>query len=299
MHDTSQEVQSLIKRMLQKRNSQRPSSTQVLEDPWFSIKGHVLPSNATQGVKVVALQREAHAILLQAMTARLQREHYETAAQAFSRFDTTNTGEINREDFKKAFKILFAGSNKDAETLDAEADRVFTSVDNDQSETLHFNEYLVATFDWGSLKPDILEKSLKDVFNVIDTDADGHISQKELATFLSGALLADQIRITYEIIDEDKDGKVTLEEFKKFLFEPMSREDLDKYIHNLDHARVALCERIDPETVGWFGCWTLGWCLGCGLKGCLACTAGALFGMLRLRNTPELGPYFDRLQDAS
>lgn len=295
--EASQEVQVLIKRMLCKSVEKRPVSGLVLEDPWFSIKGHTLSNKAAQGVKVVAMQREAHAILLQAMTAKLQREHYEAAAAAFSRFDSTNTGEINRPDFKEAFRHLFQGQNDD-QTLDVLADKVFESVDNDKSGTLHFNEYLVATFDWGSLKPDVLEKNLKDVFNVIDEDQNGIISQEELANFLKGALLAEQIRITFEIIDEDKDGKVTLPELKKFLFEPMKNEDLEKYIQNLDSAGVRLCERVEPESIGALGCWTMAYFFGCGFKGCLACTAGALFAMARLKRAPETRHLFDESRKA-
>lgn len=215
----SPEVETLLLQMFQKDPARRPSAVQVLQAPWFSAKlrvpidGSVLSKlefNHTKGL--------GHAILLNALATTLKHEHYRDSWKVFQDMDTSLDGSITFEEFGAALASL----GRDA----AEARRLFEAADIDGDGKLIFTEFMAVTFDWKSLDPAVLERSLRSLFKQIDANGSGQVSPDELDTMFQGTMSPSDLKKMVQGMDLDGDGNVSLEELKAFLFKPVSPKQL-------------------------------------------------------------------------
>lgn len=261
--EISDEAESLLKQMFSKDGNQRPMAQQVLEHDWFNIKGHSLDKGATARLALRTIKSKAHAILLNAMATKLQREHYQDCLSIFQQVDTDHTGEINLVEFTKAWPMLSeskasickthskrssaasplgsptaAGDarctdtkcEEEAKAEEAKAAAVaFRHADINKDNEIDFNEFLAATFDWTSQDKSVLKQALSEVFEQLDSDGSDGIEKDELKKIFGGALTSAQLDDTFLQIDRDGDGRVTQEELEHFLFEPMSEEDVKRF----------------------------------------------------------------------
>eukprot|EP00418_Pyrodinium_bahamense_P072044 CAMPEP_0179098730 /NCGR_PEP_ID=MMETSP0796-20121207/45513_1 /TAXON_ID=73915 /ORGANISM="Pyrodinium bahamense, Strain pbaha01" /LENGTH=546 /DNA_ID=CAMNT_0020796515 /DNA_START=62 /DNA_END=1700 /DNA_ORIENTATION=- len=237
----SPEASDLVLKMLQKAQGERVDSRGVLLHAWLDIHGHELSKVVLQRSQLTAVKREAHSMLLQAMTVKMEREHLQHVQQVFDAVDTDKDGLIALDEFKRSCSEL--GLDLDATT------KVFEAADTDKSGSLTFNEFATVTFDWKSLETAELDDKLRDLFRSLDTDNDGGITMQELAVFFSGVLLKGQIKATFHLMDRNKDGKVSISELEDFVFKPITPQDLETYSQAMEAAPVELCEQIRPESV--------------------------------------------------
>jgi len=288
---TSAQASDLIGRMLNKSSALRPSATQVLEHEWFNVsgtgyvKGHALTRYTSLKLHLTAMKREAHAILLEAVAAKIQRKYYMVAYNLFSSLDEDRDGVLSLEEFSQA--LIRLGRD------DHDAKKIFDAADTDKSNNLTFNEFLAVTFDWQSVGKEELERCLGQVFDEIDNDNSGYIDEKELGNFFKGVLRQAQIKETFRLISDAGTGRITKTQLHHFLFEPMTDEDLAKYCERMDKAPVECCERVEGESLAAIGCLGLGaFVHPCTTCGQLACFAGIFAGIMRYEKTPAGRNFF-------
>jgi len=188
----------------------------------------------------------AHAMLLNAVSLKLQRDHFQACMGVFKDIQLEQNGQVTLEEFKAAVeKLRLAAPAEPPETDDAaqcddaeprgsrtdllsDPEALFRQADVDQSETLDFNEFVAVTFDWSSLDVGTMTATLQKLINDLDRDDDGQLSQDEFNKAFHGALGRDELKRVFSHIDQNGDGAVGKEELRRFLFEPASKEELSR-----------------------------------------------------------------------
>jgi len=225
MSELSPACRALLRDMLRKNKVMRPTAAACLDHSWFTQKALKTKDTLASGVRFEfnADKSQARQILLNALASKLQREHKDASFTVFDRYDADHSGEIDREEFKKALKDMDQGPGT--------ADMLFDRGDVDGNGMLSFTEFVAATFDWkASIGPEKLEEQLQSLIASLDGDNSGTIDCTELAKLFEGCLEAKDIRDVFSKIDEDGNGSIGAKEMHTFLFESKCKDDcLQRY----------------------------------------------------------------------
>jgi calcium-dependent protein kinase len=127
---------------------------------------------------------------------------------AFKSLDKDNDGVLSKKEIMEGLCEKLG-----PEEAEREAQRIFDSVDFDNSGMIDYSEFVVATLDQRKL---LNEDRLRQAFELFDKDGDGELTSEELKESLSGLEGADN-QTWEEMIAEadiDGDGVVTFQEFK-------------------------------------------------------------------------------------
>uniref|UniRef100_A0A7S0FGU3 Calmodulin n=1 Tax=Pyrodinium bahamense TaxID=73915 RepID=A0A7S0FGU3_9DINO len=255
---SSSEVQELLQQVFNKNPAERPSAAEVLIHSWFDIKGRPMDVSTQRKLEFKAMKGIAHTILLNALSAKVQRDHYQDCWRAFQEADRDQSGLIDMNEFKSACEKI--GKNApDAEVLFQQAD-----IDGDQ--LVDFNEFMAMTFDWQSLNQVALVQSVRKLFADLDTDGTGEVDESELHSIFQGMLQPDELREAFQRMDVDGNGKISLKEMERFLLEPATKEDLECYAAKIaqpaepggskqQSEAELLCGTILPAAVCLCLCW--------------------------------------------
>ena len=94
-----------------------------------------------------------------------------------------------------------------------EVDRIFKTIDVNNTNEIDFSEFLLATVDYKKLLNDT---KLNQIFNMIDADGSGGISRQELKEFFSMSE-SDSSFVNEMIkeVDANGDGEISYPEFKE------------------------------------------------------------------------------------
>merc|ERR1712128_32475 len=140
--------------------------------------------------------------------------------QAFKQFDTDNDGAITRQEVIQGMKVSGRDFNNE------EIDTLFVLADRDGDGQIDFPEFALIMIPTAperisKLKRKYNSKSaVEAAFKKFDSDNDGAIDSKELATGLknSGICLTDQeIETIFAVADLDGDGQIDMGEFCQLL----------------------------------------------------------------------------------
>lgn len=231
----SPEAEDLLLQVFRKDLTERPSADVLLKHSWFAIKGKPMEDSIQWKLEFKETKGIAHRILLNALTTKLQRDHYKDAWQIFQEYDDNNSGSIGINEFKSACTKI----GKDA--LDAEA--LFHQADIDSNGFLDFNEFMALTFDWKSLDQTALMQNVRKLTMDLDSDGTGDVDAEELSKVFQGMLKPEELREVFQRIDADGNGKISVKEMERFLFDPATEEDLQKYAEEM-------CRRKAGKAVG-------------------------------------------------
>lgn len=134
--------------------------------------------------------------------------------EAFSRFDLDKNGTISRDELAS---VMTDFGNRI--TLE-EADLILANVDRDGNGVIDFQEFLVLMAENEQRKKELQadpDAEIKQMFQQIDVNGDGFISEKELKqmmkTFNEKAKKKD-VKKMMKFADTNKDGKISFSEFK-------------------------------------------------------------------------------------
>lgn len=218
----SAEAEDLLQQIFEKRPEKRPSAAEVLGHSWFQIKGKPMDASIQWKLEFKTTKNVAHTILLNALSSKVQRDHYKDSWSAFQEADSDNSGTIDLNEFRDACEKV-GRSDSDAEAL-------FQQADIDGDHMVDFNEFLAVTLDWQALSPQALTQTTRKLLADLDSDGSGEVDEQELGAVFQGTLDQEEIRGVFRRMDADGDGRVSLREMERFLFEPASAEDLEGFV---------------------------------------------------------------------
>lgn len=223
---SSEPAKDLLSKLLQKDHKKRPTALEALEHTWFSIHDTPVDSEVARSLKYNATKGRAHAILLNALSMKLQSDHYKKMEPVFASIDSNKSGQVNFSEFKSAIDRGVA-CIKGASSEEA-MKKMFRMADVDKNGKLNFTEFVAVTFDWDSLSHKELDLHLMKLFSDLDKDGNGHIDLKELGNIFQGTVDRSIMREIFAVVDANSDGTISKSELQTFLLEPATPADLER-----------------------------------------------------------------------
>jgi len=261
----SPEVIDLLNTMFVKDPTQRPSAEQVLQHQWISIQGKPVSEAITTKLRFNLTKALAHTNLQNALSTKLQSDHYEQSLSIFKSLDSGNSGHIGIDEFKEGCVSL----GKDGK----EAANLFREVDIDNSRQVDFNKFMASTFDWEGLTNERLYVGLFESFSGLDENAE--VDFKDIYGLFrildtQGVLRESEIEEMFHRIDTNGDKKIPKDELMAYLFHAATDEEIEKYA-KVDAALDAVQTQAQPNkqtermatTGGVICCLALLWCAIC------------------------------------
>jgi len=132
--------------------------------------------------------------------------------EAFSVFDLNQDGYISKDELTQAM------TNFGHLVSNHEIEEMITLVDKDGNGLIDFKEFL-DLMDSNVLVQNV-DQEMTNLFNYIDKNNDGFISEKELKEMLKGMgekVKKKDIKKMMKMADENKDGKISFTEFKRMV----------------------------------------------------------------------------------
>ncbi|CRL01818.1 CLUMA_CG015033, isoform B [Clunio marinus] len=157
------------------------------------------------------------------MSAELDEEQVQMLRRAFSMFDSSKSGKIEKEKVRTILNTL--GHTYDDSDLDA----LLEAEDTEGRGTLTFDEFCRVAVHFSDEDDEALQKELKEAFRLYDKEGNGYIptsSLREILAALDDQLTSDQLNEMIAEIDTDSSGTVDFDEFTEFMRPEL---DIDYY----------------------------------------------------------------------
>lgn len=210
----SKEAKDLIKKMLTYDPAKRVSVSDCLNLPWHKNK-EINEKTQAQNNKVLNNMRNFRAdyklqkaVLLYIISFFDIKEEKDELLKTFKAQDLDHDGQLTPDELLIGYSKMM-----DEDEAKKEVDRIFTTIDVNNTGAIDFTEFCLATINHKKLQT---TEKLTAVFKMLDTDNSGTISRAEIKTFFSMNNTTDD-KFAYELIDEvDKngDGEISFPEFK-------------------------------------------------------------------------------------
>ena len=212
----SEDAQDLIRRMIVVNPSDRIRASEALDHPWINATVK-LTRGASRSLVVASLKKfQGEKKLKQALASYIadrfstQRDADEMRA-LFQSMDIDNSGKLTRGEL-----IDGLSRNMSPEEAVDTVDAIIKEVDTDGSQTIDYSEFVAATV----LQKQMLTKqTVETAFSVLDKDASGTLSVKELQALLGDAVEGGEPALKKLIAqaDTNHDGELSLKEFTELL----------------------------------------------------------------------------------
>lgn len=199
--DKSKKATNIIKKMVT-NHEQRYFADEILKDDWFTKAK--TDKNAKLDFKTMLINMKyfsklslAKKVIIYFITRNFYEEELKEYHPYFSLFDSENTGQIDKNEFKKLSKKHLKTSTKESEEL-------FDNLDFFSNGFITYSQFLAAIIDNSIF---FEKKNLQIFFQLADTNKSGILSIENMQQFL-------QIQFQYRsTIDESFKGKL-LKEFE-------------------------------------------------------------------------------------
>lgn len=155
------------------------------------------------------------------MVKQMADDTFKDLQQVFEKFDTDNTGTLDKQELKQALQTM----NK-TELTDSAISSIMDQIDENGDREIGYTEFLTAAID-----PDLLndQDKLQGLFNQFDTDKSGDISVDEMIQTFSKfgkGISEEDIKLILEEHDtEEQDGLLSFEEFKNMILDDLLKKD--------------------------------------------------------------------------
>jgi calcium-dependent protein kinase len=217
----SAEAKDLIINMLAYDSSKRYSASDCLNHKWLSE--HIPKSNVDKNFSIKCLQnmKKFHAerklqqaALTYIVNHLICKEDKNELLELFQQFDTNGDGVLSKSEILEGYKSILG--EVEAEN---EAERIMHEVDFDQSGTIDYNEFVLATLN----RQKVLNKEkLEATFKMFDKDGNGKISADEIKSVLGSSLEKSAMDSIIKEVDSNGDGEISLVEFKEMMLKFLS-----------------------------------------------------------------------------
>jgi len=179
----SNQGKALCKRMLQYKDSDRPSMRECGDDEWFTMNERelsLIPPAQFAPFAALCHQQGVKRKLLLEIASRLPMDQASMIVEMFETLDTNNDGVLSPMELRKLFIKMGV---EDPELCD----RTFKALDADSDGSLTFTEFAAGAL---VLFKDKLEDSLMQLFKRYDPNNDGTLDRVEATSFLQGSMRA-------------------------------------------------------------------------------------------------------------
>lgn len=181
--DVSKDALDLMKKLLHKVKSDRPSAKDVVN--LLKIFPEDQPIESGKKYEFRLHPDRASQILLNLVMWRLPHEHRREHYNIFKLFDLDNDGVLHRDDFRKAVR-----SNGLA---DHAIDKFFDLADVEGDNRLEFNEFAAMSFDWRSLERLEMKSHIQEVVCDLSGNNTDEVTFEDLTTYFGGAVPPDEL----------------------------------------------------------------------------------------------------------
>lgn len=210
----SNAAKNLIKKMLTINVKDRPNVEEVLADVWFKevkLSDVELNKNVLLNLKSFTTKNKMQqAIFYFLVNHMATKEEQQELLNTFRALDLNNDGVISRDELLQGFKKI------DNALTEADVSVMIKKIDNNQSATIDYTEFVAATIDKKNLLSD---EKMKACFNMFDKDRSGKISIAEFKNMFMGNDVVDDTVWTDLVkqADENNDGEIDFSEFRDLL----------------------------------------------------------------------------------
>ncbi|CAG9331053.1 unnamed protein product [Blepharisma stoltei] len=219
----SKEAKDLIKWMLKKNPSNRPTIDEVFENNWIkqrannSIKDNPIVSTSLKNLIAFNISNKLQKATLTFIVSHLS-TNVEIAylREIFHALDENGDGKLSEEELTKGIKKVHQAVKMDVHEL-------MTNCDLDNNGYIDYSEFLTTAMNW---RKALSKEKLYQVFKVYDIDGSGKISLDELKQSLGGndRNHFDFLDILREA-DTNGDGEIDFDEFTEIMLSKLSEHD--------------------------------------------------------------------------
>jgi calcium-dependent protein kinase len=141
----------------------------------------------------------------------LTKQEKEKLAKIFKDIDVNGDGKLSKEEIMNGFDKYF---NKTMN--EEEVDKMFESVDTDNSGFIDYSEFIVAAMNEKNL---LTNDKLEAAFKMFDKDGSGLITPDEIKEVLGkgGNLPEEALNEIIKQVDDNGDGEISFEEFAQMM----------------------------------------------------------------------------------
>jgi len=133
--------------------------------------------------------------------------------KTFQLLDTNSDGKLTREEIINGYRTIFGSENPEED-----ADAILKQLDNNNSGTIDYSEFVIATINRQTL---LSKGRLEQAFKIFDQDGNGYITADELREIFNPGntknIDNDMWKKWIQEVDENSDGKISLSEFKAMM----------------------------------------------------------------------------------
>ena len=221
MLNSSDEVQDLVKKLLEVNVKKRLSSSEALKHPWFKkFNGKSLYSNIDKETVMIYLNRlrkfEINSKFQQMVLAFIvhnipNNNESKDILKIFRMFNTNDDGKLTKKELLDGLIKYF-----NEKEIKKEIDDIFLLLDGANRGFIEYEEFLRATLEQKTL---LSNENLTYAFNFFDGDGCGKISVEKIKKFfVNDKVSEDVFRNIFNEIDSNGDGEIDYDEFKDMMF---------------------------------------------------------------------------------
>jgi len=215
----SSQAQAFVQELLVADPSSRLTAAQALEHPWIQerhlARTSVIDSGIVGCLRTFAGASRFRRAALCMMSWSLSTEEQMELREQFLLMDVQKRGSIKLNELKAILRDNFHVDG-------AEAERLFSMLDCDNSHEIEYNEFLAAAL-VGHVNAH--EDLLRRTFSRFDRDESGLISQDELREVLGDNFEGEDIEELMRAVDTSGDGQIDYDEFMAYFQKP--EQDLE------------------------------------------------------------------------
>jgi len=201
--------------MLSRGPTERISAIQALENPWLrpltfteldmnTAISHESSENFASRLNSWPGTSHFEKVILMLVAHQAKQKDVEDMRAAFVALDRDGNGSLSRQELCVGLKSM--GSSMTARRFND----VYKWLDSNENSKLDYSEWLCATMEPSMISA---ESSMQELFDFLDADGNGYVSQEELLLVTS----ADDVDEVLAQSDTSKDGRIDFKEFKAFM----------------------------------------------------------------------------------
>jgi len=209
--ELSQESKEFVKSLIVVDPEKRLNAVDALKHNWLNeefplenrIPDKVFLESVGESIAHYGEVGEFKKIALQLIAHKSSSSEIVELRKAFDAYDTANDGVISLSEFKAAM-------NSSSSYTDNDVENIFKTMDADNNGKIYYTEFLAATLEAHGR---IVEETLADAFDRMDSDDTGFISIQNLRDFLGKDCSKEKVIQLMKEADLNGDGKISFEEF--------------------------------------------------------------------------------------